>query len=261
MNFWTRLAQWLNPPDPGPVEFKPEWAEILTANIPVYSRLPTNFQTQLHEKLTHFVAQKHFAACGDLELTDEMVLTVAGQACLLVLNHPGPPFPKLRSVLIYPSAYKATHTTVDALGIVHQQEVVRLGESSSNGTVVLAWDSVLQGAGNCFDGHNVTMHEFAHQLDQARGRADGIPFLQNPNRYARWAEMVETGHDRLERMSAAGKRTVLDKYGATNHAEYFAVATEAFFEKPRQLVRKQPELYAELKTFYQTDPAQWFTQG
>ncbi len=190
-----------------------------------------------------------------------MVLIIARQACLLALNHQGPPLPRLRSILIYPSAYRATQTSVNRAGVAMQRETVRLGESSSNGTVVLAWDAVLQGAKNCFDGHNVSIHEFAHRLDQARGPADGIPFLKNPNRYARWAEMIETGHARLERMAEKGRRTVLDKYGATNTVEYFAVATEAFFEKPRQLSRKQPELYEELKLFYEVDPAQWFAKG
>ena len=207
------------------------------------------------------MAQKNFEACGGLELTDEMVLTISGQACLLALNHDGPPLPMLRTILIYPSAYRATQTIARAAGVIMQKETIRLGESSANGTVVLAWDAVLQGAKNYFDGHNVSIHEFAHQLDQARGAADGIPFLKNPNRYARWAEMIETGHARLERMSEKGRRTVLDKYGATNTAEFFAVATEAFFEKPRQLSRKQPELYEELKLFYEVDPAQWFTKG
>ncbi|GAB5560224.1 MAG: zinc-dependent peptidase [Synoicihabitans sp.] len=261
MSFWAKLAAWLNPPDPEPITFKPEWIDVLSANIPLYQKLPDGLKTRLHDRLTLFVAQKNFEACGGLELTDEMVLTIAGQACLLSLNHDGPPLPLLRTILIYPTAYRAIQTSVNAAGVVMQRETVRLGESTSSGTVVLAWDAVLQGAKNCFDGHNVSIHEFAHQLDQARGPADGIPFLKNPNRYARWTQMIETGHARLERMSEKGRRTVLDKYGATNTAEFFAVATEAFFEKPRQLARKQPELYEELKRFYEVDPAPWFDQG
>lgn len=261
MGFWSTLAQWLNPPDDPPPEFKPEWIEVLSARIPVYDRLPAPLREKLHAQITHFVARKNFEACGGLELTDEMVLTIAGQACLLVINHPGPPFPQLRSILIYPSAYRATHRTVDALGIVTEREVVRLGESSSNGTVVLAWDAVLNGARNAFDGHNVALHEFAHQLDQAYGSADGTPLLECPSRYAQWSRVLDAGYHQLSELKAKRKRSVLDKYGATNHAEYFAVATEAFFEKPRQLARKRPELYAELEAYYRVDPAKWFDQG
>lgn len=261
MGFWSTLARWFDPPEKAPPEFQPEWIEVLSNRIPVYGKLPDTLREQLHGQITHFVARKNFEACGGLELTDEMVLTIAGQACLLVMNHPGPPFPKLRSILIYPSAYRATHRTVDALGMVTEREVVRLGESSSNGTVVLAWDAVLQGAQNTFDGHNVALHEFAHQLDQAYGSADGIPFLECPSCYAQWSRVLEAGYHQPSELTAKRKRSVLDKYGATNHAEYFAVATEAFFEKPRQLARKRPELYAELEAYYRVDPAQWFTQG
>jgi Mlc titration factor MtfA (ptsG expression regulator) len=194
-------------------------------------------------------------------LDDRMVLTIAGQACLLVLMQDGEPYPKLRSVLIYPSAYRARDRFVDEAGVVHEREMVRLGESWSNGTVVLAWDAVRQGAQNCFDGHNVTVHEFAHQLDQANGRSDGIPRLPDVARYTRWTQVLATQRAELDRMAEAGRRTVLDTYGTTNAAEFFAVATEAFFEKPRQLNRKQPELYALLKAYYQLDPVEWFTQG
>lgn len=261
MSFWAKLAAWINPPAPEPVEFKPEWTDVLVANIPLYNKLPDALKERLHERLTLFVAQKNFEACGGLELTDEMVLTISGQACLLALNHNGPPLPMLRTILVYPTAYRATQTIAKGAGIIMQKETIRLGESSANGTVVLAWEAMLQGAKNYFDGHNVSLHKFAHQLDQARGAADGIPFLKNPNRYARWAEMIDTGHARLERMAEKGRRTVLDKYGATNTAEFFAVATEGFFEKPRQLSRKQPELYEELKLFYEVDPAPWFDKG
>ncbi|WP_221031218.1 zinc-dependent peptidase [Actomonas aquatica] len=261
MSFWTRLAAWLNPPDPGPVVFDPAWIAILEANVPLYQHLPADLRETLHQQIARFVRDKHFEACGGLTLTDEMVLTVAGQACVLCLKLPGPPFPRLRSILLYPAAYRARERLVDELGIVVEREVVRLGESSSRGTIVLAWNAVLSGARNTFDGHNVTLHEFAHQLDQADGRADGTPFLRAPEHYARWTHVLTDGHARLERLAADGKRTVLDTYGATNPAEYFAVATEAFFEKPRQLARKRPDLYAELQTYYQLDPQTWYSKG
>ncbi len=261
MSFWARLAAWLNPPDPGPLEFKPEWVAILTTNVPLYVLLPSGLRERLHMQITHFVRHKHFEGCGGLKLTDEMVLTIAGQACVLTLNLPGPPFPKLRTILVYPGAYRVREQVARGMGVVMEREVTRLGESWSNGTIVLAWDAVLSGARNTRDGHNVTLHEFAHQLDQADGRGDGTPHLLDPARYARWTEIMTDGHARLEQLAAKGKRTVLDKYGATNAAEFFAVATEAFFEKPRQLARKRPDLYAELEAYYRLDPQQWYSRG
>ena len=261
MSFWARLAAWLNPPDPGPIEFNDEWIAVLQRNIPIYQRLPETLRQDLHQKIACFVRDKHFEACGGLELTDDMVLTIAGQACILTLNQNGPPFPKLRTVLVYPTAYRAVAEEIRGPGVVMRREVVRLGESWANGTVILAWDAVLRDASNCFDGHNVTFHEFAHQLDQADGKGDGTPLLDTPQRYGRWTTVLGAGRERLERMTEKGRRTVLDAYGATNAAEFFAVATEAFFEKPRQLRRKQPELYAELQAYYQLDPSDWFDQG
>lgn len=261
MSFWARLAAWLNPPDPGPVVFEPAWQGILEANIPLYGRLPVERREALHERITAFVRDKHFEGCNGLELNDEIVLTIAGQACVLTLGHAGDPFPKLRTVLVYPTAYRAVSEESRGAGVVMRRETVRFGESWANGTVILAWDAVLRDAGNCFDGHNVTFHEFAHQLDQADGRSDGTPPLPTPQRYGRWTTVLGAGHADLERMAAKGKRTVLDTYGATNPAEFFAVATEAFFEKPRQLQRKQPELYAELQAYYGLDPTAWFTRG
>ena len=261
MSFWQELAEWLNPPAPGPVTFQKEWREVLAETIPLYGRLPEPLRERLHTKLTTFVQQKHFEACGGLRLDDRMVLTIAGQACMLVLMQEGDPYPKLRTVLIYPSTYRARERVVDRVGVVHERETARLGESWSSGTVVLAWDAVKQGARNCFDGHNVTFHEFAHQLDQADGSGDGTPGLPDMARYSHWTQVLTIARAELDRMAAAGKRTVLDKYGTINAAEFFAVATEAFFEKPRQLERKRPEVYVLLKTYYGLDPAEWFTQG
>lgn len=261
VSFWKELAEWFNPPEPEPVVFKPEWVAVLRENVPIYERLPEELKGRLHEKIVRFVQHKQFEGCGGLELTDDMVLTIAGQACLLGVMHAGDAFPKLRTVLVYPSAYRTTSTHIDGAGVVHQGETVRLGESWSNGTVILAWDAVRQGAKNCFDGHNVTLHEFAHQLDQADGRGDGTPRLPDAPRYAQWAQVLETERTLLDRMAEAGRRTVLDTYGTTNAAEFFAVATEAFFEKPRQLARKQPELYLMLKDYFGLDPAPWFTKG
>lgn len=258
MSFWARLATWLNPPDPGPIAFAPAWIAILETNLPLYRRLPAGLRNQLHDQIAHFVRHKHFETRDGLELTDEIVLTIAGQACLLALNQTGAPFPNLHSIVVHPSTYRATESCTDATGLVHRREVLRLGESWAHGKVVLAWDAVCRGARDSSDGHNVVLHEFAHQLDQADGRSDGTPHLPDPARYRQWTDLMVAGHAQLARLAAQSHRSVLHPYGATNLAEFFAVATEAFFEKPRQLADREPVLYAELAAYYRLHPLDWF---
>ena len=136
-------------------------------------------------------------------------------------------------------------------------ESARLGESWDCGVVVLSWDSVLGGARNFEDGHNVAFHGFAHQLDQEDGAADGAPILESRSAYAAWARIFKQEYDALVAKTAKGRKSTLDRYGATNPAEFFAVATETFFEKPHQLKAKHPELFKELQYFYTVDPTNW----
>jgi hypothetical protein len=123
--------------------------------------------------------------------------------------------------------------------------------------VVLAWDSVLGGAKNMLDGHNVTLHEFAHQLDQEDGAGDGVPILEQRSAYVDWARVFRHEYEELVDKTDRGRKSVMDRYGATNPAEFFAVATETFFEKPKQLEAKHPELYDELRSYYGVDPGSW----
>jgi Mlc titration factor MtfA (ptsG expression regulator) len=229
--------------------FLESWIEIAAKNIPLYARLPEAMREELHELIKVFLYDKSFEGCGGLELNDEIRVTVAAQACLLLLNKHVRCYPKLRSILIYPSAY------VD--GGKHNKTPARLGESWSTGIVVLAWDSVKRGAANFADANNVTIHEFAHQLDQEDGAGDGVPleYLHSP--YLAWAKLLMKEHERLKQKAYRGKRSVMSSYGATDLAEFFAVASEAFFEKPHQLNKRHPELYAELMDFYQVDPLEW----
>lgn len=261
MSIWETLKNLFLGEEPIEVIWKDEWESYLQSNLPLYEMLPSGLQLKLHDKIAQFVSTTYFEGCGELELTDEMILTVAAQACVLVLNHEDPPYPNLKTVLLYPSTFQSVVKARDALGVVTEREVRRLGESWSNGTVILAWDSVKRGARNIRDGHNVTMHEFAHQLDQEDGNTDGVPFLETKEAYRTWGSVLSDGYAQLVEKTERRKKTVLDKYGATNIAEYFAVATEAFFEKPRQMKRKRADLYDELVEYYQLDPAEWFSQG
>ncbi len=261
MSIWETLKSLFLSNDPIAAVFNDEWITFLNQNLPLYSKLPPDLQITLHEKIGEFVATTYFEGCGDLELTDEMILTVAAQACVLILKHEGPPYPNLKTVLLYPSTFQSTVKERNSMGVVTEREVRRLGESWSNGTVILAWDSVARGARNIQDGHNVTLHEFAHQLDQENGNTDGVPFLESQEAYRTWASVLGDGYSLLIKQTERRKKTVLDNYGATNLAEYFAVATEAFFEKPRQMKRKRANLYEELMQYYQLDPAEWFSKG
>ena len=261
MSIWETLKSIFLGDEPIEVVWKDAWETYLLNNLPIYSMLPQELQLKLHDKIGQFVATTYFEGCADLELTDEMILTVAAQACILVLNQEDPPYPNLKTVLLYPTTFQSVVRERDAMGVVTEREIRRLGESWSNGTVILAWDSVQHGARNIRDGHNVTMHEFAHQLDQEDGNTDGVPLMDTHEAYRTWGSVLGDGYAQLVEKAERRKKSVLDKYGTTNLAEYFAVATEAFFEKPRQMQRKRADLYQELVDYYQLDPAEWFTKG
>ncbi len=237
--------------------FKEEWKELLAENVPLYLRLPDELKIRLHERVARFISSTRFEACNGLELTERMILTIAAQASMLVLFRDGEPYPDLRTVYLYPTTFSSVQKRRDAYGIVTEGEVHRLGESWETGTVILAWDSVEQGARNIHDARNVTFHEFAHQLDHEDGNTDGAPGLPSREAYRSWARVFQENYAEFLGEIAAGKRTLMDQYGATNPAEFFAVATETFFEKPRQLYKKMPELYAELKVYYGVDPQEW----
>ncbi|UCF87558.1 MAG: zinc-dependent peptidase [Nitrospiraceae bacterium] len=235
--------------------FPPEWSSILKDNLPAYQKISPQLQQQLHDYIRIFISEKSFEGCGGLTLTDEIKVTIAAQACMLLLNRESDCYPKLYSIVVYPSTYvTGTHKTYGS----HENDTsVRLGESWKHGTVVLAWDSVKRGALNYQDGLNVVMHEFAHQLDQEDGNADGAPILEMHSAYSAWSRTFSEEYEVLQKRALKGRKSVMDKYGATNPAEFFAVATETFFEKPAQMKKKHPELYHELQGFYKVNPIEW----
>ena len=239
-------------------KFPAEWINVLESNLGVYGQLPAADQRELQEHILVFLTEKRFEGCGGLEINDEIRVTIAAQACLLLLHREPAYYPTLRTILVYPSSYLAKNPYDE------NSQAHRLGESWQYGPVVLAWDSSRQGGRNACDGRNVVMHEFAHQLDQIDGVADGAPPLgQGENwdkrkpMYRSWALVFSREFEQLQNRAAKGKKTVIDHYGTTNPAEFFATATEAFFEKPRQLKKKRPELYEELRSYYKQDPVTW----
>lgn len=237
--------------------FPDEWERILEKNVSLYRYLPDALRAQLHNDIKIFISEKFFEGLGGLAITDEIKVTIAAEASMLLLNKINSDYPKLASILVYPGAYVTQQSTAVGGGVYIEGQSVRLGESWQHGSVVLAWDNVRQGAVNAQDGHNVVLHEFAHQLDQEDGIADGAPILGKRSSYATWARIMSKEYEHLMSNVEHHKKSVMDKYGATNPAEFFAVATETFFEKPRQLKKKAPDLYDELKGFYNVDPVEW----
>ncbi|MDF7809477.1 zinc-dependent peptidase [Pontiellaceae bacterium B12219] len=222
----------------------PHWFQTLEKTLPMIGKLTKEQWKQLSGYMQIFLAEKRFEGCGGLEITEEIKITVAAEACMLLLGRETAVYPKLKTVILYP------HTYTDG-------ETARLGESWNSGVVVLSWNSVLGGARNFEDGQNVVFHEFAHQLDQEDGAADGAPILEERSAYSAWARVFNREYNHLVKETNQGHKDVMDQYGATNPAEFFAVATETFFEKPRQLQLNHPELYRELQHYYHVEPVQW----
>lgn len=237
--------------------FPSAWRAILRRRVPAFARLPAALQLQLKKQIQVFLAEKEFIGCQGQAINDEVRVTIAAQACMLLLGRPEHHYPSLRQVLVYPGAFRIQreHTSED--GVVQSRRDVLVGESWEQGQVILSWDDVLHGAADPHDGWNVVLHEFAHQLDSESGLTNGAPDLGSAQRYARWSRVMQAAYDRLCEAVDRGLDTFLDPYAATDPAEFFAVITETFFEQGPDLRLEHPDLYAELKAFYQVDPASW----
>jgi len=233
-----------------------DWQQILERNVPLYRRLPDKLKKRLHGHIQIFLNDKQFYGFQGLVITDEVRVTIAGNACILLLGLPHPEYANFSSVFVYPSTFIAEQESYDGVLASTEQEA-RLGESWHRGPVVLAWDSVLHGTRDIRDGHNVVLHEFAHKLDDADGSVDGAPILAQRSQFTSWARVMQREYEQLRRHADAGAQTVLDHYGATNPAEFFAVLTETFYEQPRQLKEHHPELYQEMQTCFGVDPLEW----
>lgn len=237
--------------------FPRHWLSIVERNLAIYNTLSHSEQKQLRGYIQVFLKEKQFIGCLGLQITEEMKVTIAAIACLLLFSDRQTYFPNLRSILIYPNAYIVNETVMSDRYVVEERRVARLGESWTRDQLVLSWDQVRQDLLNWQDGHNVVLHEFAHQLDQEDGIAEGVPILPRALDYAVWSKVMNAEYLQLCDRVENNKKTVIDSYGATNPAEFFAVATETFFEKPIQLNKKHQALYELLQRYYRLDPLQW----
>ncbi len=238
--------------------FPEQWEDILEENVAAYELLDDDEQKRLRELVQVFVAEKNWEGCGGLELDDEMRITIAGAGCLLLLGRDHDLFSEVESILVYPSAVmlpEQQRSTFDSSARVVDEDKPILGLAVHGGAVVLAWDSALHGARDSRDGHNVVIHELAHKIDFIDGEADGTPMFETSAERRAWAAAFAPAYLAHKERAERGKKSFLDDYAITNEAEYFAVATEAFFEKPRALKRSLPEVYDQLATFYRLDLA------
>ncbi|MGB0865157.1 MAG: zinc-dependent peptidase, partial [Granulosicoccaceae bacterium] len=237
--------------------FPEAWRWALKRNFPIYRRMPTDLQMQLKSRIKQFVHEKEFIGCAGFEISDEVKVTVAASACLLLLNRDTDVYAGLRYILVYPDAFLVKREAMDGAGLHSVKHTGVLGESWSNGKVILSWQDVLKGNSKFSDGSNVAIHEFAHQLDHESGSTNGAPFLGKADRYERWAVVFTEEFRRLQQSAYRGDKTLIDQYGATEPAEFFAVVSELFFEKPAQMYGEHPLLFEELKAYYRVDPRDW----
>ncbi|MEL7115172.1 MAG: M90 family metallopeptidase [Pseudomonadota bacterium] len=228
--------------------------EILLAEVPLLRKLPEAHWPALEGKIHLFLDQVTFHGADELEVTDEMRLAIAAQACLLVVNTDHW-YDTLRTIIVYPGAFKSRVQRQSGY-VVTEREVVRTGESWARGPVILSWAHSEDGAQAPDDGHNVVLHEFAHQLDALSGQADGAPVMSDAA-FDEWRQVFVEAFETHQANVAAGRPTMLDAYGATAHEEFLAVAIEVFFEKPALLRADEPGVYAQLVRFFRLDPVTW----
>lgn len=233
------------------------WRRILRRRVPMVQKLPAGQQLRLKQLIQVFLAEKPIIGCAGMEIDDEVRVTIAAQACLPLLGDARGFYPKLSQVLVYPGAFVVERAAPGPAGVQMEQRRLLTGESWSQGQVVLSWQDVLQGAADPGDGHNVVIHEFAHQLDQVKGHANGAPPLAGRQAYRSWSTVMQREFDALRERAALGLPSLLSDYGATDPAEFFAVASEVFFECPQALAEQHPALYQELARYYRVEPVSW----
>ena len=234
--------------------FPAPWRRILRRRVPIVARLPLELQLRLKRLIQVFIAEKPFIGCQGQKITDDIRVTIAAQACLLLLGQARADcYPQLRQVLVYPGSFVADRERPLGAGVMQAQRQTMSGESWTSGQVVLSWQDVVDGAADPDDGRNVTLHEFAHQIDQDSGVADGRPWRADRATRRRWAMVMGQALERLRSEPSA----LIDAYGASDPAEFFAVVTEVFFERPAELAAEAPEVYDELVALYRVNPMRW----
>jgi Mlc titration factor MtfA (ptsG expression regulator) len=239
--------------------FPSAWEDIIRHNVAHYCMLEDAERAQLRCLIQVFIAEKNWEGAGGLDLTDEIRVTISAQACLLLLNLPHNYYKNVQSIIVYPSTVVPPQrkpgffeNTLAPVEFAHPI----IGQAFQQGPVIIIWDAALHGGRHPEFGHNVIYHEFAHKLDMLNGAADGTPPLRDRAEYRDWVVTCSREYLRLKHDVERGRNSFLNAYGATNEAEFFAVATEQFFDQPQLMIAHAPELYRVLKEYYRQDPSQ-----
>lgn len=237
--------------------FPDNWQRILENEIHYYSILPSILKDELKKHIHILVDEKIFEGCGGLEITESIRITIAAYAAILLLGHSSDYYPLLNAILVYPDDYYAPVYQEDEAGIITEGMEPRSGESWDLGSIVLSWSDIQSDLEQPFNGKNLIIHEFSHQLDDRYGVTAGIDDTGDVLSPNDWNGIIAKYYRELRKIAGRRQRTLLDPYGATHPAEFFAVATECFFENGNKLQFHYPELYELLKNFYNIDPASY----
>jgi Mlc titration factor MtfA (ptsG expression regulator) len=235
--------------------FPPAWESLLSTHCRYFARLTNDERQRLRNDVRLLVVEKRWEGCNGLAITEEIQVTIAAHAALMGLGFPELPFDRLLSILVYPDTFVARRNTQMSGGGWLESNEPRLGEAWYQGPVILVWREIRE---QCLDsptGRNVIIHEFAHLLDMQDREVNGVPTLPDEQSYETWLEVTEKEFDRLQRQIRLGRRTLIDRYGATSRAEFFAVSSETFFEQPVRMQAELPRLYDVMKAYYGQDPA------
>jgi Mlc titration factor MtfA (ptsG expression regulator) len=251
-----RRRQWLQARP-----FPKKWMTLIQRHVVFFNRLSTGDRAELLGHIQVFLAEKRFEGCGGFAITDEVRVTIAAQACLLLLHRKTDYFSGLLTILVYPLTYTVEEKRQIGEHLWEEGTVTRLGETGRRmGSLVLSWGAVKHAAADPSDGKNVVLHEFAHQLDFENDASDGVPALATREQQLAWTAVMRSEFASLRVADESGMPTLLDTYGATDPAEFFAVSVEAFFERPRALRARHPKLYAALQNYFQQDPVEFSTE-
>jgi Mlc titration factor MtfA (ptsG expression regulator) len=232
--------------------FPDAWRTILTNNVVHWRYLDGNEHGQAEETVKAIVALKTWSPAQGFDMTDEVRVTIAGQAALLVLGFPGYEYPNVRTIVVHATTIRLPGQRYSVVeGTQSNADLALFGQSDEDGTVYLVWDELLANARHPERGHNLVYHEFAHTLDRANGTVDGIPPME-PEARDRWTEVCNREYDRLQH---GVDDPLLRSYAGVNQAEFFAVVTEVFFDQPVAMREQKPDLYDVLRDFYGQDPA------
>ncbi len=238
--------------------FPPAWEEIIRRNVAHDAMLTDAERAELRGLIQVFIAEKQWEGAGGLEVDDEIRVTISAQACLLLLGLPHNYYRDVQSIIVYPTTVVAPQRQpgfFERPSIQADRQSPILGQAFLQGPVIIIWDAALREGRHPESGHNVIYHEFAHKLDMLDGTADGTPPLSRRDEYRDWVDICSRDYQSLKNDADRGKKSFLNAYGATNEAEFFAVATEQFFDQPQMLIRQAPDLYRVLREYYRQDPS------